>query len=97
MIGRGEVVLIALAAADRDEKRFAEADVFDLGREARGHLAFGGGIHQCLGAGLARMEGTIAIEQLLTRFPGIRLAEPSGRWRASILIRGLDRLIVTLD
>ncbi|MFG1795779.1 cytochrome P450 [Nocardia sp. NPDC049149] len=96
-IGRGDVVLIALAAADRDEKRFVSPEVFDLDREARGHLAFGGGIHQCLGAGLARMEGSIAIRQLLTRFPGIGLAEPKGRWRSSILIRGLDRLMVTLE
>ncbi|WP_280390950.1 cytochrome P450 family protein [Nocardia brasiliensis] len=96
-ISRGEVVLIALAAADRDEKRFTCPDVFDLDRETRGHLAFGGGIHQCLGAGLARMEGSVAIRQLLTRFPGIRLAEPMGRWRASMLIRGLDRLIVTVE
>ncbi|KAA8877322.1 cytochrome P450 [Nocardia colli] len=96
-IGRGEVVLIALAAADRDEERFASSDVFDLDRETRGHLAFGGGVHQCLGAALARMEGTIAIRQLLTRFPSMRSAEPIGPWRASILIRGLDRLMVTLE
>ncbi|MFB8279537.1 cytochrome P450 family protein [Nocardia colli] len=97
MVGRGEVVLVALAAADRDEERFPSSDVFDLDRVARGHLAFGGGVHQCLGAALARMEGTIAIRQLLTRFPGMRSAEPIGQWRASILIRGLDRLIVTLE
>ncbi|MGX1778388.1 cytochrome P450 family protein [Nocardia brasiliensis] len=95
-IARGEVVLIALAAADRDATRFHCPDRFDLDRETRGHLAFGGGIHQCLGAALARMEGAIAIHQLLSRFPDIRLAEPKVRWRTSVLIRGLDRLPVAL-
>ncbi|WP_280405125.1 cytochrome P450 family protein [Nocardia brasiliensis] len=95
-IARGEVVLIALAAADRDATRFPCPDRFDLDRETRGHLAFGGGIHQCLGAALARMEGAIAIHQLLSRFPDIHLAEPTVRWRTSVLIRGLDRLPVAL-
>ncbi|MFF0494595.1 cytochrome P450 [Nocardia sp. NPDC004068] len=92
----GEVVLIALMAANRDSRRFPDPDTFALDRNTRGHLAFGSGIHQCLGASLARMETSVAIRQLFTRFPDTSLTGSATEWRTSILIRGLTRLDVTL-
>ncbi|MEU9374459.1 cytochrome P450 [Streptomyces sp. NPDC048255] len=90
----GSSVLVALAAADRDPARFAEPDVFDIRRTGPGHLAFGHGIHFCLGAPLARMEGRIAVRALLERFP--ELAEdPEGGprdWLPGTLVRGVTRL-----
>jgi cytochrome P450 len=76
-IPAGEVVLPALLAANRDGSRYAEPDRFDITREPAQHLAFGHGLHHCLGAPLARLEGRIGIGSLLARFPGLKLAEPS--------------------
>ncbi|WP_319945873.1 cytochrome P450 family protein [Nocardia macrotermitis] len=95
-IAPGELVLIALSAADRDDHRFPDARVFDINRDTQGHLAFGGGIHHCLGANLARMEAVIAVRKLFTRFPDISLPEPVDRWKPSILIRGLCELPVQI-
>lgn len=93
-----ELVLISLGSANRDPDRFAAPHALDITRRAGGHLAFGHGIHHCLGAPLARMEGAIAIGDLLDRFPQLRLAaEPAElRWRNSTLIRGLTELPVVL-
>ncbi|MEU8764558.1 cytochrome P450 [Streptomyces sp. NPDC048659] len=95
-IPAGAIVLVALAAGDRDPGRFPDPDRFDIHRETRGHLAFGHGIHFCLGAPLARLEGKIAIRTLLERFPGLELdpgAEPL-EWLPGMLIRGTRRLPV---
>ncbi|WP_229857704.1 cytochrome P450, partial [Streptomyces anandii] len=67
--GGGELVLVAMADANRDPARFASPDTFDISRDARGHVAFGHGIHYCLGAPLARLEARIAIRTLLERCP----------------------------
>jgi cytochrome P450 len=93
-----EWVLAMIASANRDPGRFPDPDRLDLGREAAGHLAFGHGIHYCLGAPLARLEGEVAFGGLLSRFPGLALAVPeeSLRWRPSTLIRGLESLPVRL-
>jgi cytochrome P450 len=93
-----EVVLVALASADRDPSRYPAADDLDLHRDAAGHLAFGFGLHHCLGAPLARLEGDVAFRTLLARFPDLALAvEPDQlSWRSSILMRGLTRLPVRL-
>jgi cytochrome P450 len=72
-----EIVLAGLTAADRDPARFADPQRLDLGRSNGGHVAFGHGIHHCLGAPLGRVEGRIAIGTLLARFPDLRLAVPS--------------------
>jgi cytochrome P450 len=92
------VVLLALSAANRDESRFSVPDGLDLGRDAGGHVAFGHGIHYCLGAQLARVEAEIALGALLDRYPGMTLAVPATelRWRPSTLIRGLETLRVRL-
>ena len=93
-----EWVLCVTSAANRDSARFPDADRLDVGRDAGGHVAFGHGIHYCLGAPLARLEGEIAFGALLSRFPALTLAAaPSSlRWRPSSLIHGLETLPVRL-
>ena len=98
-IPRGELVLAVLGSANRDEQYFDEPDALHLGRDPNKHLAFGrGGVHHCLGAPLARMEGQIAITALLQRFPDLRLAaEPESlRWRRGLFLRGLEKLPLEL-
>ncbi|WP_141717351.1 cytochrome P450 family protein [Nocardia altamirensis] len=96
-IPAGEMMLVALASANRDERHFADPTVFDPDRPAN-HIAFGHGIHYCLGAGLARVETRIALTRLVQRYPELRLAVDNDelRWRESILIRGLLHLPVDL-
>jgi cytochrome P450 PksS len=93
-IPRGELVLAAIGSANRDERQFPDPDTLDLGREPNRHLAFGQGIHYCLGAPLARLEGQIAITTLLRRLPDLRLAVDPGslRWRRGLMLRGLEAL-----
>ncbi|MFD8636394.1 cytochrome P450 [Streptomyces sp. NPDC059533] len=89
-IPAGVPVLVALGAANRDPARFPAPDHLDLDRDAAGHLAFGHGVHRCVGAPLAMAELEIALRAVLTRFPGIRLAVPPDRleWRRTRLVRG---------
>lgn len=98
-IPAGAQVVISLASADRDEHRFRDADTLMVDRDdARHHLAFGHGIHFCLGAPLARLEGRIALGSLLRRFPELRLAVPDDRlhWGHGdgVVLRGLSGLPV---
>ncbi|MGW5326628.1 cytochrome P450 family protein [Streptomyces sp. NPDC004014] len=93
-IEQGQSVMIGLTAADRDGGRYAEPDRFDIRRDARGHLAFGHGIHYCLGATLARLEGRIAVGTLLERAPGLALDGSPGDWLPGMLIRGVRSLPV---
>ncbi|MEV0008759.1 cytochrome P450 [Streptomyces sp. NPDC051840] len=96
VIPRGEAVLVALGSGDRDSGRYPDPDTFDIRREAQGHLAFGHGIHFCLGAPLARMEGRIAISALLERCPGLA-HDPAGgepEWLPGLLLRGVRHLPV---
>jgi cytochrome P450 len=97
-IGPGEVVLVSLSGANRDPSRYADPERLDLGRDSGGHLAFGHGIHYCLGAPLARLEAEIAFTGLLERFGSMTLAvAPDAlRWRPSTLIHGLESLPVRL-
>jgi cytochrome P450 len=97
-IGPGEVVLVSLSGANRDPSRYADPEGLDVGRDSTGHLAFGHGIHYCLGAPLARLEAEIAFGALLERFASITLAVPASelRWRPSSLIHGLESLPVRL-
>ncbi|GGV77027.1 cytochrome P450 [Streptomyces thermoviolaceus] len=94
--GGGELVLVALADGNHDPARFDDPDRFDIRRATGGHLAFGHGIHYCLGAPLARLEARIAIRSLLERFPDLALdAHPAAlTWRTGMLIRGPHRLPV---
>jgi cytochrome P450 len=93
-IPAGEFVMISLLSANRDDDRFSEPDRLDITRSAGGHLAFGHGIHYCLGAPLARLEAEIALGRLLSRFPKLELdIEPGAlKWRVSTLVRGADVL-----
>ena len=97
VIPAGQLVLIALLGANHDERRFPDPHRFDIFRADNRHLAFGHGIHHCLGAPLARMEGEIALERLFSRYDDIRLAatEPPA-YRPSTLMRGLQSLPVTV-
>ncbi|MBL1098723.1 cytochrome P450 family protein [Streptomyces coffeae] len=90
----GETVLLSIASANRDPRHFEEPDHFNPHVVRSGHLAFGHGIHYCLGAPLARMEVEVALEALLSRFPGVRLdvSKEELRWRPSIRARGLISL-----
>ena len=96
-IPRGELVLAVLASANRDEQQFPRADTLDLERDPNPHVAFGYGVHYCLGASLARLEGQIAIATLLRRAPDLRLAKPAStlRWKRGLVLRGLESLPVT--
>jgi len=96
VIPEGSVVYIALNSADRDGEVFPEPDVLDVTRMPRGHLAFGHGIHFCLGAPLARLEGRIAFTALLRRLPDLRLTVPAEQLahRPSTIMRGLMELPV---
>jgi cytochrome P450 len=97
-IPAGEQVIICLAAANRDPDRYACPEILDVEREEARHLAFGHGIHHCLGAPLARMEGHLALESLLRRFPELSLAVPLSdlRWEHGdgLVLRGLSELPV---
>ncbi|MET7473279.1 cytochrome P450 [Streptomyces sp. NPDC005648] len=93
-IVRGDAVMVGLAAADRDGLRYPDPDRFDLHRDTRGHLAFGHGVHYCLGAPLARLEARTAIRTLLERAPGLAPDGPPGDWLPGMLIRGVRTLPV---
>jgi cytochrome P450 len=97
-IPAGQLVYISVLAANRDAARFARADQLDITRESGRHLSFGHGIHHCIGAPLARLEGEIAIGRLLARFSGLRLdADPATlRWHGSVLMHGLHSLPVRI-
>ncbi|MGW6014200.1 cytochrome P450 family protein [Streptomyces sp. NPDC055210] len=95
-IAAGDPVLVVLAAADRDPDRFEDPDTLDLSRRDNQHLGYGHGIHYCLGAPLARLEGQTALATLLTRLPDLQLAGDSAdlRWRGGLIMRGLRTLPV---
>jgi len=97
-IPAGEQVIICLAAANRDSHRYTNPEELDLDRDEARHLAFGHGIHHCLGAPLARLEGHIALESLLRRYPEISLAVPASdlHWGHGdgLVLRGLSELPV---
>ncbi|MGB8411878.1 MAG: cytochrome P450 [Candidatus Binatus sp.] len=90
---------IILAAANRDPAQFEDPDRFDITREPRDHVAFGEGIHFCIGAPLARMEGAIAIGAMLERFGRLRLKDPAMKpaYKGSYFLRGLESLPVAID
>jgi len=97
-IHRGEMIFAVLASANRDERQFPDPDTLDLTREPNKHLAFGLGNHFCLGAPLARLEGEIAINTLISRVPDLRIAVPMNalRWRSGLLLRGLESLPLSI-
>ena len=95
VVAEGEPVVVFLGGANRDPDVFADPHRFDITREnAHEHLAFSSGIHYCLGAGLARLEGAVAVRTLYERFPDLRVAAPPKR-RATKVLRGYDSIPVT--
>ena len=96
-IPRGGMTLGVIGSANRDEAVFENADALDITREPNKHLSFGQGIHFCVGAPLARLEGQIAINTLLRRMPDLHpsVATDSLRWRPSMFLRGLESLPVS--
>ncbi|MCP2256475.1 Cytochrome P450 [Streptoalloteichus tenebrarius] len=95
----GETVMVSLPVANRDPERFADPDTLDLTRQTSGHVAFGHGVHQCLGQQLARVEMRVAFPALFRRFPTLRLAVPQEEvpLRDEMLIFGVHRLPVTWE
>lgn len=98
-IRKGDFILASISSANRDEAKFIHADHFDITRQKNAHVAFGFGIHFCLGAPLARMEGKSAVEKLLHTFPDIHLDSERElpEWRPVFLLRGLQSLPVQLS
>lgn len=96
MIAPGEVIVFALLAANRDAGKFGQPDQLDITRESS-HVAFGHGIHHCLGAPLARLEGRVALGMLFDRFPELKLASDDDPIRSQgLLINAITRLPVRL-
>jgi len=97
VVPTGRTVMVALAGANHDAARYPRPDGFDIKRQDAPHLAFGHGIHYCLGAPLARLQVTVALRGLLDRFPDLALAPTAGRdWRRTLITRGLARFPVHL-
>jgi cytochrome P450 len=98
-IPAGAFALMIVAAADRDPAQFKEPEKFDITRDPNDHVAFGEGIHFCIGAPLARMEARIAFEAMLERFPRLRLKDPAMKpvYKGSYFLRGLESLPVAMD
>jgi cytochrome P450 len=96
-VPKGNLVMLAIGSANRDETRFAEPDRFDLERNTQGHLAFGFGNHFCLGASLARLEGTIALTRIIERLRQPRLAASQVEYHGSFLIRGPASLPISFS
>lgn len=95
-IRKGEEVVLCLTAANRDPEQFADPDRLDVTRPETQHLSFGHGIHFCLGAALARIEGQVAIEALID-VPGLELVASTPRWKPGVALRGLETLPVRFE
>ena len=94
-IPKGSMVILCVAAANRDPQTFDDADALDLARDPNPHLGFGGGAHFCLGAPLARLEARIALRSLAERIPNLTVDTDRLKWRPSFTIRGLRELPLT--
>jgi cytochrome P450 len=96
-IRRGDVIRVVTASANRDPAVFDHPDTLDLNRQPNPHIAFGRGVHYCLGAPLARLEGRIALERLFGRFPNLKMAQPIEQitWRSGVLLRGPKALYLS--
>jgi cytochrome P450 len=93
----GQMVLPFLSSANRDPRQFPDPDRLDLARDPNRHLAFGWGIHFCLGAPLARLEAALAFRSLLANVPALALVDPEPRWRPWLFFRALEELRVRWD
>lgn len=96
-VQQGQVVFTMLAAANRDPAYFADPDELDITRQNNHHVAFGSGVHSCLGQPLARLEAQTAFATLARRIPNPRLASDELEWGPSFILRGLRNLPITFD
>lgn len=98
-IQKGDMVLTLLGSANHDESQFTQPEELDIARSLNRHVAFGQGIHVCLGAPLARLEGDIAFTTLLRRLPDVRLALPRNaiKWRGNLILHGISSLPVAFS
>jgi cytochrome P450 len=96
-IQKGQKVLLWVGAANRDPARFLDPDKLDVARPPNGQLAFIAGVHYCLGAALARLEGRLVMEALMRTFRSIQLAEDRVEWEENPSIRALNRLMVRVQ
>ena len=98
-VNKGMLVAILFGAANRDPAQFPEPDKFDVARTPNDHVAFGEGIHFCIGAPLARLEARVAFEAVVERFSAIAFAEPDAplAYRGSMITRGLRQLPLTMS
>ncbi|MCY4192810.1 MAG: cytochrome P450 [bacterium] len=93
----GDMVYLVQHAANRDPEIFDHPDRFDIARDPNNHIGFGFGLHFCLGASVARLEGTIALEALVRRLPNLALGPEPEVWVPTMLSRGLEHLPVSLS
>lgn len=96
LVEPGQQISVIIGAANRDEAEFRNPGVFDIQRNPNRHLAFGMGVHSCLGKGLARAEARIALGKIIEHLPSLRLVEPTPLWRKNSFFRGLASLPVSL-
>lgn len=93
-IKKGEILALALGAANRDPEQFMNPDQFDINRADNNHLAFGSGIHYCLGANLGRLEAAVAIQNIIGKYPELKLIKKKSEWLPLVFIRCLKSLPV---
>jgi cytochrome P450 len=91
-VPKGSVMVVLLASANRDERRFDDGDRFDIHRRVEKHFTFGYGIHYCLGAALARLEGQVALDEILKRFPNWEIDVGNARLTSASVVRGWETL-----
>jgi cytochrome P450 len=94
---QGQQVSAVIGAANRDPEQFPSPERFDVRRSPNQHLAFGAGVHKCLGERLARLEAKIAFERILERFPRLQLVDSEPDWQDKTLLRGLKTLRVRFE
>ena len=92
----GSVMVFVIGAANRDERKYTDPDAFDIHRTIGHHLTFGFGVHFCLGAALARLEGRVVLEEVLARFPEWTV-DPDARLSESSTVRGWETLPISLS
>ena len=96
MIRKGQVVTFSLVAANRDPERFSDPDRLDITRSPNDHMAFGFGVHYCLGAPLAVVEGQVAIGTMVERFPAMSMPDQQIEWRQERVAHGIKELHIDL-
>ncbi len=96
-LGRGDLVIALIGAANRDPERFADPDTFDITRRAGSHLSFGSGPHVCIGAGLSLLEADVVLRAVLRRWPTLRMLDAAPRWNGIAGLRGLAALPVSVS